>query len=561
MLLACGRSPGLDSAKLRDANVLFITLDTTRADRMGAYGHKAAETPNFDALAKNGVLFENCITPTAYTLPSHSSMFTGLYPAHHGVRLNGEAALADARTTLAERLSEKGYRTGAFVGAFVLDGRWGLSQGFSHYDDEFQLGAEQKLDLARVQRPANVVTDAALKWLDEDQSKPFFAWVHFYDAHVSYEPPEPYKSRFAGSPSSLYDGEIAFTDSQVGRLLDWVDKKGLSKNTIIVIVGDHGEGLGSHGEEEHGYYVYDYAVRVPFAMKLPGISRRVPEQVRTIDIFPTVLELVTGEGPKEIQGSSLIPLMRGEKEQAPRYAYSESMATNLQYGWSALYSLRTNEYKFIEAPRAELYDLKQDPGETENRLDRTRRVARDFRDQLTRIRDEGTRSASRTEEANLDQETMKMLASLGYVGGTSTRVRDDKDLADPKDKIHLFDSVGFAANLMSRDDYKQAAEVLEIVLADDPKIPQAQFLLASVYRKTGNQAKARQILDAYLKEDQGNVRALIAMAEILLEEGKREELIAVAKRALVEDPHNARAYELMADAHIADRDYRGAIPL
>src|SRR5688572_3146849 len=243
MLLACGRSPGLDSAKLRNANVLFITLDTTRADRMGAYGHKAAQTPNFDALARDGVLFDQCITPTAYTLPSHSSMFTGLYPAHHGVRLNGEAALADARTTLAERLSEKGYRTGAFVGAFVLDGRWGLSQGFSHYDDEFQLGAEQKLDLARVQRPANVVTDAALKWLDADQTKPFFAWVHFYDAHISYDPPEPYNSRFAGSPGSLYgspgslyDGEIAFTDSQVGRLLDWVDKKGLSKNTIIVIV-------------------------------------------------------------------------------------------------------------------------------------------------------------------------------------------------------------------------------------------------------------------------------------------------------------------------------------
>src|SRR5687767_5072914 len=213
------RVPGSDirsssPGALRQANVLLVTLDTTRADRIGAYGYAKAQTPNLDTLAREGVLFEHCITPTAYTLPSHSTIMTGLYPPQHGVRLNGDAALSDSNQTLAERLSAKGYRTGAFAGAFVLDGRWGLAQGFTLYDDEFQLGKDQRLDLARTQRPANQVVDAALKWLQQESAQPFFAWVHLYDAHVPYAPPEPFRSRFAaGGESSLYDGEIAFADS------------------------------------------------------------------------------------------------------------------------------------------------------------------------------------------------------------------------------------------------------------------------------------------------------------------------------------------------------------
>lgn len=557
VLALTDRQPKIVS--MREANVLLVTLDTTRADRLGCYGHAAAQTPTLDGLARDGILFEHCITPSAYTLPSHSSIMTGLYPPHHGVRLNGGAALGDTHTTLAERLAAKGYRTGAFVGAFVLDGRWGLSQGFQHYDDDFPLGPDQRLDLARVQRPANHVVDAALKWLDHDRGKPFFAWVHFYDPHTPYEPPQPFRSRLANP----YDGEIAFTDSQVGRLLEWIDRQGLTDNTVVVVVGDHGEGLGSHGESEHGYYIYDYAVRVPLLIRLPGRNtrgRRVPAQVRTVDIFPTLLEAVAGERADGIEGRSLMPLLASRQE-TPRYAYSESMAVNLQYGWSALYSLRTNDYKYIDAPRSELYSLDDDPGETRNRLDDLRRVARELRTELAKIREEGERQAPKAQEANLDQETMRRLASLGYVSGTSASARDDKNLADPKDKIHLFDSVGYAANLISKDDYKQAAEVLEIVLADDPKVPQAQLLLASTYRKTGQTDKARDILDRYLKEDPGNVPALISMAEILSEEGRHEEVMAICRRALASDERNARAYELMADLHMARNDHAGALPL
>ena len=566
----CHRSPGssLDGDALRKANVLLVTLDTTRADRIGCYGYAKAQTPHLDRLAAGGVLFEHCLTPSAVTLPSHSTIMTGLYPPQHGVRLNGDAALAQSNHTLAERLTAAGYRTGAFAGAFVLDGRWGLSQGFAHYDDQFHLGKDQRLDLARVQRPADKVVDAALAWLDSvapppsaASAQPFFAWVHLYDAHTPYEPPEPFRSRFAsGDVRSLYDGEIAFADSQVGRLLDWIEKQGLAERTIVVVVGDHGEGLGSHGEDEHGYYIYDYAVRVPFVMRLPGLkTTRVARQVRTVDIFPTVLELVTGEKSEKIEGRSLMQVI-DQTEVTPRYAYSESMATNLQYGWSALYSLRSDSHKFIDAPRSELYELTSDPNESRNRLNDERRIARQLKDELTRIREEGERRAPKAEEANLDQETMRMLASLGYVAGAKVQPKGG-NLADPKDKIHLFESVGYAANLIAKDDYAEAADVLEIVLGDDPNVPQAQLLLASAYRRTGRNDQAKTILDAYLKNDPGNVRALLSMAELLADEGKRAEMLAICKSALAADPQNARAYELMAEVHMADNDHAQALPL
>ena len=562
--LSCQRR-GVTPADLRNANVILVTLDTTRADHIGAYGYGRARTPNLDRLAKEGVLFEHCITPTAYTLPSHSSIMTGLYPPAHGVRLNGDAALSDSQTTLAERLGAKGYRTGAFVGAFVLDGRWGISQGFQHYDDKFDLGPDQKLDLARVQRPANAVADAALQWLEQDSAKPFFAWLHMYDAHTPYEPPEPFRTQFqSGGQNGMYDGEIAFADSQVGRVLGWLDRKNLRKNTIVVITADHGEGLGSHGEGEHGYYVYDYAVRVPLIVAVPGTSdKRVVNQVRTVDLAPTILELVGGDSLQNVDGRSLLPLLNSSDDGAPRPAYSESVATKLQYGWAGLYSLRTNDHKYIEAPRAELYDLVKDPGETKNQLDDQRRVAVALRRDLSTIRAEGAKRAPKAQEANLDSETVSKLTALGYLGGgTSVSAdADERGLADPKDRMHLFDSIGFAANLLGKDDYKQAAEVLEIVLKDDPNVPQAQLLVVSAYRKTGQTAKAKTILDTYLKKDPGNSRALIAMAEILAEEKRYDDVLAISRSALAKDPLNARAYELMADVHMARNQPREALPL
>ncbi len=550
--------------RLKGANVLLVTLDTTRADRLGCYGYTDAETPVLDGLARDGVLFERCITPTAFTLPSHASIMTGRYPASHGVRINGDLALADAQTTLAERLSKEGYRTGAFIGAFVLDGRWGLKQGFEHYDDNFDLKPGEQLDLARVQRPGDKVVDAALKWLQETDTRPFFAWVHLYDPHTPYEPPEPWRSRLNDSLSHLYDGEIAFADSQVGRLLNWLAAQGLEKRTIVVAVGDHGEGLGSHGEAEHGYFVYDYAVHVPFLVRLPlngfrGI--RVPAQVRTIDIVPTLLELIGANAPAEIDGESLAPILAHPGREGPRYAYSESMSPSLQYGWSALYGVQTLSYKYIEAPKPELYDLRQDPDESESRLSRLPQVAKELREELIRIQKGMNAKKPETQEANIDEETMRRLASLGYIGGTMTTKKSEaKVLADPKDMLPLYNAVGAASGLIVEKDYAGAATKLEAVLKEDPKNPQARALLAMCYEKTDRNTEAKAIFDSVLKDDPENLRAMIAMAGILAKEGKTAEMVAICKRALAKDERNTQAYALLADAYMGANDYAAALP-
>jgi choline-sulfatase len=550
--------------QLKGDNILLVTLDTTRADRLGCYGYADAETAVLDGLARDGVLFERCITPTAFTLPSHCSIMTGEYPASHGVRINGDLALADAQTTLAERLSAMGYRTGAFVGAFVLDSRWGLKQGFEHYDDYFKLKPGEQLDLAGVQRPGNKVVDAALEWLDQKDARPFFAWVHLYDPHTPYEPPEPWRSRWNDSLSHLYDGEIAFTDSQVGRLLDWLESKGLGKKTIAVIVADHGEGLGSHGEAEHGYFVYDYAVHVPFLMSLPvegyhGV--RIPAEVRTIDIVPTLLQLIGAPPAKKVDGVSLVPLLTHPSRQGPRYAYSESMSPPMQYGWSALYSLRTRAYKYIDAPKPELYDLKADPDEEENLIAQLPQVAKQLRQELTKMREGMSAERPETQEANIDEETLRRLASLGYIGGTVTAKRSEsKVLPDPKDMLHLYTAVGVAARQITDKDFAGAATKLEGVLKEDPQNPQARFLLAMCYEKTERNAEAKTILDGVLKDDPENLRGLIAMAGLLAKEGKTAEMVAICKRALAKDERNAQAHALIADAYMSANDYVAALP-
>jgi len=550
--------------QLRGASVLLVTLDTTRGDRLGCYGYATAETPALDGLARDGVLFEKCITPTAFTLPSHASIMTGKYPASHGVPLNGGLALADAQTTLAERLSKEGYRTGAFIGAFVLDGRWGLKQGFEHYDDDLKLKPGEQLDLARSQRPADKVVDAALTWLKETDARPFFAWVHLYDPHTPYEPPEPWRWRLNDSLSHLYDGEIAFADSQVGRLLDWLVSQGIDKKTIVIVVGDHGEGLGSHGEAEHGYFVYDYAIHVPFIVRLPldgfhGI--RVPAQVRTIDIEPTILDLVGAHSQSDSDGESLVPLLAHPGREGPQYAFSESVSTSIQYGWSALYSLRTERYKFIEAPKLELYDLREDPDEDTNVVGRLPGAAKELREELEKIRKSMDSKKPETQEANLDEETMRRLASLGYIGGTmATRKNEAKVLADPKDMLRLYNAISAAAGRTVENDYAGAARTLEGVLKDDPTNPQARFLLAMCFEKLDRTGDAKMILDGVLKDDPENVRALIAMANILSKERNYEEVVAICQRALAKDEHNTQAYVLIAGAHIAVNDHAGALP-
>jgi arylsulfatase A-like enzyme len=315
------RQGGIGSAS-RPRSVLLISVDTLRADRLGSYGYTAASTPVMDGLAARGLRFAQATTVVPLTLPAHTSLLTGTFPTFHGVRDNSGYYAGDSLTTLAETLKPLGYRTGGFVGAFVLDGRWGLAQGFDYYFDDFDLADfDMTRGLDTAQRPGAAVVDKALAWLGDDRERPFFAWVHLYDPHSPYEPPEPYRTRFSGTMQRAYDGEIAATDAQIGRLLSALESTGQLDSTLVVLVGDHGESLGEHGELQHGFFVYDAAVHIPLIIAGPGVpTRTITDQVRIVDVMPTVLDLLGVPAPAETQGQSLLalPLRLERAHRGPR---------------------------------------------------------------------------------------------------------------------------------------------------------------------------------------------------------------------------------------------------
>lgn len=546
-------------------NVLVITIDTTRADHLPVYGYKDVRTPNLESLVKNGILFRQCASVAPLTLPSHCSIMTGTYPTYHGVRVNGNTALSMENQTLAEAFAANGYETGAFVGAFVLDGRWGLNQGFQHYDDQFDLKKFKKLDLGMVQRPSNEVVDAAVSWLEGRKDKPFLAWLHFYDPHMPYAPPEPYRSEYASRGIvGLYDGEIAFMDSQIGRCLAWLDKNHLRERTIVAVIGDHGEGLGDHGEMTHGFFIYDYAVHVPFILSVPVPEmngREISAQVRTIDLYPTLLQASGIAISKQVQGTSLWPLVEGHPA-GDLFAYSESMTPSIQYGWSPLLALRTPKFKYIDAPRPELYDLEKDPGEQSDVHGNQARIAEEYEKKLKSVVAVTGANAPAPNHANLDNETVERLAALGYIGapvttkpGTYTNV-----LVDPKDRLPVHEAISRAGELNNDDHYAESADVLEKVLRDDPANPQARLLLASNYIELGRPEDARSLLNGLLQEDPQNIRALVTLANILQDEGKSDEVIRLCRRALEVDERNTRALTLMGQAYMDLHNFKEALP-
>ena len=548
-------------------NVILITLDTTRADHLGCYGYPHVRTPHLDSLARRGILFEQAAASSPLTLPSHCSILTGMYPTYHGVRINGNTALNEQQTTIAEIFSNQGYECGAFIAAFVLDGRWGLKQGFQHYDDDFDLKKYKHIDLGTVQKPGNEVMDVALDWLEEKKNSPFFAWIHLYDPHTPYEPPEPYLSEYGPRGfTGMYDGEIAFMDEQIGRCIDWLENNGLDKDTILVLVGDHGEGLGSHGEGTHGYFIYDYAIHVPLIIVTPfdrlrGV--RVPSQVGIVDIFQTLIEMTAIPSSIETQGRSLLPLMFRPQKKENGFAYAESMSPNLQFGWGSIHSLRTTQYKYIDTPKAELYDLSEDPGEQTNNLKQYPEVVRDMKETLDRFMEETSLGAPTPQAANLDKETVERLAALGYIGApmATKRASDDEGpLADPKDKFHVFQAVTDAGAMVMNQEYDEAIVKLESALQEEPMIPQALLVLSTCYVELGRTEEAKAKLDLLLRGDPENIPALISMANILLEERKDEDVITLCKQALSLDERNTQAHMILGEIYLGRLQYNEALP-
>ncbi|MGB7643110.1 MAG: sulfatase-like hydrolase/transferase [Terriglobales bacterium] len=523
-------------------NILLITLDTTRADRMGFLGSDRGLTPNLDALAQQSAVFTRAYSQAPLTPPSHASILTGTYPQFHRV-LNLDAGLPKDVPYGPEILHAHGYQTGAFVGSMILDPETpsaaGFNRGFDHYDANFHLFRLGESRYTSVQRRGSEVVAHALAWLSKHPKGPFFVWVHLYDAHDPYDPPEPFKTRYAAQP---YDGGIAYEDSVVGKLLSELKARGLYDNTAIAITADHGESLGAHGEDTHGIFLYDETIHVPLLIKLPHekTEARIDDVVELIDILPTFLQAVKIEAPAEVQGRSLLGLIQEDSAKpdsatadAPpqswrnRPAYAQADYP-LVYGWSAIQSLRAGKYLFVQAPRRELYDQNADPAEEHNLAPASPATADTLASQLHTLREKTTNHAEAPAPAPMDPQAMEKLSALGYMGGhTPTQSDTAENRPDPKDRIEIANMIHRADALYKGGHFDEAIALLQQAIAKDPDSP---------------------------------VTSYTQLGRWLLKQKKYQEAIPVLRKVVEMDREEPMNHLELAKAYLGLKDYDDAIP-
>ena len=457
LLAALACAPPAPPAPTQPRRAVLVTIDTLRADHVGAYGAGPGRTPVLDGLAAAGVRFENAISPAPLTLPSHATLLTGLDPPDHGVHHNTLFRLGENVPTLATHLRQQGFATAAFVGAFVLDARFGLARGFDVYDDQLALSGPTSGGASVAERPANEVTNAALAWIAGAPDR-CFLWIHLYDPHAEHHPPEPFASRFSGD---LYSGEIAFADEQVGRVLAAIEARWPDGATLVAVTSDHGESLGEHGEETHAYTIYDATQHVPLLLRGPGLpaGTTIGAMVRLADVAPSLVELLGAPPLPGAKGLSVRPLVAGEQD-APRTAYLETLATHFDWRWSPLFGIRSATRKYVRAPRPELYDLLADPGETRNLASAEPGLTAE----LDRALDErlGDRGSTRPNLA-LDAAERARLEALGYVAPTAEAVGalGSETLGvvggtDPKDELHLVREMHRVNELLGEQRFEEA---------------------------------------------------------------------------------------------------------
>ncbi len=453
-------------------SVLIITLDTTRADKLGCYGSDAKLTPSLDGWAGQSFVFDNCESAIPQTFPSHTTIFSGWNPNHHGLRKNLEVRLSPSVPLLAEAFRKAGYSTGAFVSAFVLLGRYGLSRGFDTYDNGFYDPRHPEI----VERRAQDTLKLARDWLDR-RRQPFFCWVHLFDPHVPYEPPPPYATRFKSQP---YDGEVAYMDAQLGLFLQHLKTSGLLENAVVVICGDHGESLGEHGEMTHSIFLYQATTRVPLLIHLPGQAQggHFSQTVGLVDLSSTLRDICSLP-PVVSDGASLAPLLAG-RPWKPHPIYLESLEGLDCFGWAPLYGLVKGSDKFILAPRRELYDVAKDPGEQDNLFGRRPKTGEPMEVQLREII--GKTKPVSTESLSLDQEEMRSLQSLGYIGGSPGR--PGADYKDPKDGIGIVWEFNQAMGYFEAGQLEEAARAFQSLDEKEPNNAQINAYLGLCYEKS-----------------------------------------------------------------------------
>jgi len=513
-------------------NVLLVTLDTVRADHLRQYGYTKIKTPNLDQLSTESFIFRDAISHVPLTLPSHASILTGRRPRTLGIFDNSGFYLNPKEITLAEILKANGYETAAFVSSVVLDSQWGLNQGFDDYYDNFSIAEFKELDPHHAQRPGGETERETELWLDAHHQKKFFCWVHFYDPHEPYAPPGEYQEEYRDRP---YDGEIAYTDENIGRLVRKLASLGVDRNTMIVVTSDHGEGLGEHRELTHSTFLYNTTQHVPLIIRIPGArTHQVPGVVRLIDVAPTILDLVAVQRPDQMQGSSLIAMMNGREKQK-RVAYSESAYAKLHYGWSPLKSITREDYKFIEAPKPELYDRQADPAEEHNLIAVKPEVAKSLKSELDRI----IQSSGALEEKTpgpVDTSIQEKLRSLGYLTGVSQSTAMPG--IDPKDKIQVINGMQQALSAVQRGHYETSVEIIHSVLKDSPELIDAHFTLAAA-------SSALHMYDDAVREYQATIalrpdytEARSALAECYIAQEKFEEAEGALLKVLEYSPED-----------------------
>jgi arylsulfatase A-like enzyme len=545
-----GRPEGPDELGQRPQkprDVLIVTVDTARADRFSYAGPSEVKTPNVDRLASEGTAFLTAVAPVPITLPSHASLFTGRLPFQHGVRSNGVFQLSGDETTLAEILAEQGFQTAAFIAAPVLASEFGLAQGFRTYDDDFEDAASKDGHPFKEHRGEKLVTKA-LAWLEANRTSKSFVWVHLFDPHHPYDPPEPERSRYQSSP---YNGEIAYVDRVVGRLLDGYRELGLYDRSIIVFTSDHGESLGEHDEDTHGMFIYDATVRVPLIVRGGPFPKgiKITHQVGLIDIFPSVLGALSAPVPENVAGTDLMTIVSDTKP-VPSDAgvYIETLYPQIHHGWAGYRGLRTDNWKLILGRRTELYDLRNDPFETHD----LGSVNQEQRLRLSRLFKQDYPSANEVlAYANqLDKTRRKQLESLGY----ATEVRDQgttsaEKLPDTKERIALLRQRDQAFQLFTIGKRDEAVEIMKELVRAEPNNPEFADTLATFYGLQNRLTEALDMTERVIKLSPLNINARMNRAALLIRLGKLDDALEAYTEARDISPQNAdvriRRWKLM----------------
>jgi arylsulfatase A-like enzyme len=531
------KSVKLKSGELK--NVILISIDTCRADYLGCYGYKRKTTPNIDALANEGILFENAYTPVPLTLPAHCSMLTGTNPPYHGVHDNFDSQLGKSNITLAEILKGKGLTTGGIIGASLLNRQFGISKGFDTYNDQFDKSRQVTKEIS--ERRGEEVSRYALKWLNENKRKSFFLFLHYYDAHDPYTPPEPFASRFV---DNLYAGEIAYVDYCIGEVIKKLKELKLYDSTLVIITGDHGQMLGEHGEQGHGYFIYQGALKVPLIFKMAGKEKpgRVTEAASLIDIVPTVCGLFKADVPKQVKGRNLLDgsLQKDPKGQE-RYLYCETLFPT-KYKANSLLGIVGGNFKYIQTTRPELYDIAKDPEEKINLIEIEGQRGRILQDHLKQILDEQLRKSNES-ELQMSEETRRAIESLGYVGGkVSKDFEFDQSKDDPKDLLDFHNNYDKANELFFNRKNTEAKRIYQNLIKQRPQIAELYIAMSDISMQVGDYKTAEGYLRDAVKLDPSRYNFQNDLGVALANQKKFDDAAECFKKSLEINPNQAQAH-------------------